>query len=56
VTSKLCHNSADCAGYTGTAPVLGNTNFDACCGTANINVRFCAPSLITAVNNMISCD
>jgi hypothetical protein len=56
VTSKLCHNSADCVGYTGMAPVLGNTNFDSCCGTANISVRFCAPSLITAVNNMIMCD
>lgn len=56
LSTKLCHNRADCTGYTGTAPVLGNTNFDACCGTTGLAVKFCAPGLITALNNQITCD
>ena len=56
LSTKLCHNRADCTGYTGTAPVLGNTNFDACCGTAALQVKFCAPGLITSLNNQITCD
>ncbi len=56
LTTKLCHNSADCVGYTGTAPILGMTGFDRCCGNAGLPVKFCAPGLITAVSSMITCD
>jgi hypothetical protein len=56
LTTKLCHNSADCAGYTGMAPILGNTNFDACCGAAALPIKFCAPALITALSSMITCN
>jgi len=56
ITSKLCHNSADCIGYNGMAPVLGNTAFDRCCGNAAVPIKFCAPGLITAVSNQITCD
>jgi hypothetical protein len=56
ITSKLCHNAADCVGYTGTAPVIGNTNFDSCCGNAAFPIRFCAPALITAVTTQVTCD
>jgi hypothetical protein len=56
LTTKLCHNSADCVGYTGNAPILGNTTFDACCGAAALPIKFCAPALITALSSMITCN
>ncbi len=56
VTTKLCHNSADCVGYVGTAPVVGATAFDRCCTTAGSGVHYCAPAFLTLTSNQITCD
>jgi hypothetical protein len=42
--TKLCHTTADCAGYMGSTP-LGNADFDGCCTSDQApGVKFCAPT------------
>jgi hypothetical protein len=36
-------------------PLLGNQNFDACCGYPGILIQFCAPTLITSLLSEVTC-
>lgn len=49
LSTKLCHSATDCAGYTGTAPVLGMTSFGSCCGLPGVSFQVCAPALLGSI-------
>ena len=53
--TKLCHTAGDCAGYTGTVPILGNAAFDGCCTSNQApGIQFCAPTqLMTVMGRML---
>jgi hypothetical protein len=55
ISTKLCHNGADCVGYSGSTP-LGTLDFDSCCTYAGVSYSFCAPSLITGLAQGITCQ
>jgi hypothetical protein len=47
ITSKICHNAADCVGYSGTAALMTRP-FDICCHPNGATVGFCAPNTAAA--------
>lgn len=55
LTTRLCHGPADCAGYNGTAPIVGNAAFDKCCTYTGLTFEFCAPALLPTLSNKVTC-
>jgi hypothetical protein len=44
VHSVVCHSNADCAGFVGAIPALGDVAFDHCCNVPKNPFTFCAPA------------
>ena len=47
ITTKLCHNAGDCAGYPGDLE-----DYSYCCSYPNVSYKFCGPSFADGYNGI----